>query len=276
MTVLVGLVVGLVLGLTGAGGSVLAVPLFVEVLHSDLDTAVGVSLGVVAIGALFGTLGRIKSGTILVAPALAYAVAGMLMAPLGRRVGDAIPDVPRIVAFSFLVVIVAFRMWRQASQDPESTRVVRAGLDGPDSEGRGPVCRLSPTGRLELKPRCLSRLAIGGAVTGLLSGIFGVGGGFVIVPSLVLLTEIDMHRAVATSLLVITLVASSGFASYVTHVDVVPLVLLRDVSLGVVLGMGLGTVLAKKLAGPTLVRGFVGVLLALTGWMLVHTLIGAA
>jgi uncharacterized membrane protein YfcA len=263
VTLLLGVIVGLVLGLTGAGGSVLAVPLFREVLHAPMDVAVGLSLGVVGIGALVGTLGRLRSGSILFLPGVTYAAVGSLTAPLGQLLGRVLPEALRLGAFALLVVWVATRMWREAANAPDRTRVVRAvATTQPGREG--PACPLSPSGQLEMNPRCLSRLAAAGALTGVLSGLFGVGGGFVIVPSLVLLIGVDLERAVATSLFVITGVTASGFLTYLVGTGHPPWALLGQLALGSVIGMGLGTVFARWVSGPWLTRAFVVAMLAAT------------
>lgn len=78
-----------------------------------------------------------------------------------------------------------------------------------------PACRYDPSGQLRFTSRCAVRLALTGSATGLLSGLFGVGGGFLIVPALVLVASLPMRRAVATSLWVIAIISALGFASHV-------------------------------------------------------------
>ena len=104
----------------------------------------------------------------------------------------------------------------------------------------GPSCRRDPSGRLHLTSRCFAVLVVAGLAAGVLSGLFGVGGGFVIVPALVLVTGMGIHRAVATSLLVIALVSASGVASYLVAGRPLPLALTGLFVAGGVAGMELG------------------------------------
>lgn len=271
MTLLVGVLVGLVLGLTGAGGSVLAVPLFREVLDLPMNGAVGLSLGVVGIGATVGTLGRIHSGSILWLPGVTFAAIGALTTPIGHLLGTFLPDPLRVGAFAVLATGVAVRMWRDATRAPETTRVVRASSISPPAV-HAPACPLSPTGQFELKPRCVSRLAFAGAATGLLSGLFGVGGGFVIVPALVLLLGVSLERAVATSLFVISIVTAAGFVTYLSGKEHVPWELLRMLATGSVLGMGIGTIVSRWVSGPWLTKSFAVVMVAASLFTFINSL----
>ena len=212
MFLLIGVLIGLVLGLTGAGGSVFAVPLLILLGGMNVNGAVGLSLGAVAISALYGSFRSWHSDLVLWPPTIILAVTGALIAPLGKWLGNQLPDTLLLVSFNVLTLVIAVRMWRDAQRNPEHANVVRASK----AEHRRPemLCMLSPTGQFELKPRCISGLAIGGALVGLLSGVFGVGGGFLIIPLLLFLSRIAMVQAVSISLLIITLISSSGFISH--------------------------------------------------------------
>ncbi len=109
--------------------------------------------------------------------------------------------------------------------------------------------------------RCAVVLMVAGLVAGLLSGLFGVGGGFVIVPALVLTSGMDIHRAVATSLLVIALVSAAGVASYLAAGRPLPLESTALFVAGGVAGMGLGTLLARRISGPGLQKIFAAAML---------------
>ena len=110
---------------------------------------------------------------------------------------------------------------------------------------------------------CSAALAVVGVVVGLLSGFFGVGGGFLIVPALLMVTQMGIHRAVATSLLVITLIGASGVFAAFAGGRGLPLVTTALFVVGGVLGMALGRRLAARVAGPVLQQVFaVGVMLA--------------
>ncbi len=125
------------------------------------------------------------------------------------------------------------------------------------------TCQRTPEGKLRLNSRCAILLAGVGLVTGFLSGMFGVGGGFVIVPALVLFSGMPIHRAIATSLLVIVLVSISGVASHVWAGRAISWPLTALFILGGVIGMSLGGVAAKRLSGPVLQRVFASGIVAI-------------
>lgn len=116
-------------------------------------------------------------------------------------------------------------------------------------------------------------LAVVGLLTGVLSGLFGVGGGFVIVPALVLVSGMAIHRAVATSLLVITLVSASGVMSYVAAGRPLALTLAGLFVLGGVAGMMLGTRLGHRLSGPSLQKGFAVALVLVAAFIITKSVI---
>jgi uncharacterized membrane protein YfcA len=271
MGFIAGLLVGLVLGLTGAGGSVLAVPLLMGLLGLSLPLSAGLSLGAVGTAALLGVVLRLRSGLVAWAPAFWMVLGGMVLVPLGQQVARVLPERILLGAFVVLVVVIAVRLWRQAAEDPAATREIRAALS--DEAAPGYVsCRHSETGRFEWRWPCIVRMVVAGALTGLLSGLFGVGGGFVIVPALVLLTGLPMVQAVATSLVVIAVVAGTGFTTFLLH-SPLPWHLLATVAGGGLAGMLAGTLLGKKVAGPQLQRLFAVLMLAMAAsslWHVIH------
>lgn len=260
----IGAAVGLVLGLTGAGGSLFAVPLLMLGLGLATGEATGLALGAVAVSAAWGAMARWRNSDVVWLPAIVLAISGAALAPAGRWIAMQLPDHWLMLGFVLLVAWVAVRMWRQASLAPEAAGVTRARAGGGVSVPEQPLCEFSPSGQLEVGPRCLMGVVLGGAGAGLLSGLFGVGGGFVIVPLLVLLTGLSMQAAVATSLVVIAVVSASGFASYLGFGDAVDFSLLAWLSLGGVLGMVFGSLLAHRLAGPKLQQLFVVLMIGLT------------
>lgn len=261
----IGALVGLVLGMTGAGGSLLAVPLLVLGLSLLPAEATGLALGVVAVSSAWGLVGRLRNRQVVYLPALVLAVTGVAVAPLGRWVATLTPDAVLLYGFALLVVIVALRMWRQSMHAPGDLKITRAQSSVPAlNEHEQAMCRFSRSGNLELKPRCVSSMVAGGIVAGLLSGLFGVGGGFVIVPLLTLLTGLSMSAAVATSLAVIAPVSLTGFASFLVFGGTVSMDLLAWLASGGIIGMLVGSALASRLAGPVLQKVFVVVMVSLT------------
>jgi len=255
MTLLIGTLIGLVLGLTGAGGSIFAVPLLVLLLSLPVNETVGIALGAVAVSALYGAVNNWRYKMILWIPALILAVCGALLAPLGKWLGHQVSATLLICAFSVLAIVIAVRMWRQTIKHPEQARVVRSGKISP-GELMKPVCRVSPTGQFKWRLPCVGSLVLGGLAVGLLTGLFGVGGGFLIVPLLLFLTQVSMQQAVGTSLLIITVVSGAGFVSYVATSTELDWQLLGLLSAGGLLGMFAGNLVGHKIAGPQLQRVF--------------------
>ena len=256
MSLVLGAFVGLSLGLTGGGGSIFAVPLLVYVLGVSAREAVGISLASVGATAFVGTLSRLRGGEVDLRTGLFFALWGFLGAPLGSFIASALSDAVLLVAFAILMLGIAGRLWRRASARPDESREVRALVRTPGSR-RAPACRRSASGRLSLTSRCAWVLSGVGFSTGVLSGLFGVGGGFVIVPALVFFSALEIRRAVATSLLVIAIVSLSGFTFHALSAgSAIDLPLAATFSLGGVVGLLVGMALARRLPGPALERVF--------------------
>jgi len=268
--VLIGCVIGTVLGLTGAGGSVFAVPLFIFVLGLTPSQAIGLSLGAVAAAAIFGSLVRLRSGDIVWLPASVYALLGASVAPVGQWISHQISSQVLMTGFALLVVFIAVRMWQQAKKKPEHTNVLRAG-DALNVGNSSAICRVNNRQPFKIGLPCVLGVSGGAIITGLLSGLFGVGGGFLIVPTLLFLTGISIQQAVATSLVVIGAISSAGFISYALSDAVVSLSTLALIAVGCAIGVALGVVLSKKVAGPALQKIF-SVLMLVTASI---TLIGS-
>lgn len=261
-----GAFVGLSLGLTGGGGAIIAVPLLVYALGVSPREAVGISLAAVGTTAFVGFLRRWRSGDVETRVGLLFAAAGVLGAPLGSWLAGRLPEGLLLVGFAGLMVVVAVRMWRHAGQ--------------PDGEAAPPsdvtlspaVCRRLATGQLVLSPRCAQRLLVLGVVTGVLSGLFGVGGGFVIVPALVLVSGLPMRRAVATSLLVVSLVSASGVLAHLWAGRALDLGLAATFVAGGLTGLFAGQALARRLPVPVLERVFAAAIVGVAVFVLARNL----
>lgn len=258
MLLAIGIVIGLVLGLTGAGGSVFAVPLLMLLGQMPMSEATGISLGAVAASTLYGSYRNWRGGQILWLPGLILAAVGAASAPIGQWLSLQLPELWLLLGFNLLAAIIALRMWLSAARNPQSASVVRAG-NFSDTPRPGMLCNLSKTGQFQLRPRCTAGLIIGGLIVGLLSGLFGVGGGFLIVPLLLALSPISMAQAVSTSLVIIALVSSSGFISHIALSGALdkntwtPLVLVAG---GGIAGMIAGQLISHKIANASLQKIF--------------------
>lgn len=264
----VGVLIGAVLGLTGAGGSVLAVPLLVLLLHLDPVSATGLALGVVAAGSIFGSIQRIHHREVLWIPALVLGLCGVVVAPIGRILSAQVSPAFLLASFSLLSAAIAARMLWQSVRQPEQSVVVRA--HGGTQATEPLLCRFGETQKFDWRFRCVAGLTVGGVLAGLLSGFFGVGGGFMIVPFLNQLNNASMRNAVATSLVIIAAISSSGFAAHI-FTQAIDWPQLSLLSLGSIGGMLVGSVVARWIAGVHLQRVFALTIVVMAALMIVRS-----
>jgi uncharacterized membrane protein YfcA len=245
LALVLGAVVGLILALAGAGGGILAVPLLVFGLHLTIMQAAPVGLIAVGAASAFGAVLGLREGLVRYRAAALIGITGMLLAPLGVRLARLIPNQPLMVAFAIVLAWVAFRMFNQARGGPAAR-----------TEHTQPPCVLNPTeGRLIWTLPCAWALAGTGAVSGVLSGLLGVGGGFVIVPSLTRYTNLAVRSIFATSLAVIALVSIGGVTAAAWQGAIAWNIAL-PFSLGAVAALLAGRLVAARLAGARLQQGF--------------------
>lgn len=178
--------IGALLGLLGGGGTILTVPLVQAVLGLDTRHAVALSLPVVAAAAATGALLHWRAGRLDPLRALGIALAASLGAFLGARIGRALPSATQALLLSSTLVVAAIVMWRRRDAAPDAAAKVR---------------------------HTAALLATGVAV-GMLTGLVGVGGGFLVVPALVALGGFTAAEAVRTSLVVITFSATTAALGY--------------------------------------------------------------
>ncbi len=269
VAIVVGGLVGLALGLTGGGGSIFAVPLLIYVLGLPPDKAIPVSLVAVALTALVGGVQSVRRRLVVWQPTVMFALGGVVGAPLGMLAARGVPEGTLVAGFGILALTVGTLMWRAAAAFPAQASAVRARqyeMDG------GPVCVLAPDGQLRFSAPCAGALAVVGLGTGILSGLFGIGGGFLIVPALVYVTRMGVHRAVATSLLIISAIGSAGAATALWHGRLEWRVLLPFAAGGAA-AMLVGRLLAERFAGPRLQKIFAALITGTGLVMLVDALL---
>jgi uncharacterized membrane protein YfcA len=266
LSLIFGTAVGLSLGLTGGGGAIFAVPLLVYGLRLESREAVGVSLVTVGATALVGLVQRARGRLVEFPTGLLFAVAGMLTAPLGAWLARQLPEALVLALFGGLMIVIALRMLVLSTRNQRSAACV------PTDEMTGPICRRDPQGALRLTSRCALLLAGIGLATGVLTGLFGVGGGFIIVPALITFSGVDIQRAIGTSLLVIALVSISGIASHFAVGGSVPWLVTLSFLAGSLGGLLAGTALAKQLAGPRLQQVFAAAIVTVGVFVIVRNL----
>lgn len=236
-----GLVVGISLGLTGGGGSIFAVPLLVYGLGLSLRTSVALSLAVVGLTALYGALLQARHGTVRWLAGAILGLGGIFSAPLGAWLGHLLPERMGLVLFSLIMVIVGWRM-----------------LAGGASEVPVPwiSCRRESGHPPQFHISCGFKLLIAGALTGILAGIFGVGGGFLLVPALLIVAGLDMPEALGSSLVGVFLISVSGFAANSSFVHAENLLVGAWFLGGATLGMTAGTAVKRFLPAQRLRQVF--------------------
>lgn len=259
LALIFGAIVGLSLGLTGGGGAIFAVPLLVYGLGVSTREAVMTSLASVGTISFFGFLSHWRRKQVELRTGLLFAMAGMLGAPLGTWIASQVPETVLLLSFAVLMAVVAVHMWNQAGR-PSQDCQTKLG------------CQRDPVGEIILTRRCAVLVVLLGLVTGVLSGLFGVGGGFIIVPALVLLTGMSIHRAVGTSLMVIVLVSLSGVVSLVMNGGGMSFTVTAGFIGGGLAGLLFGQRIGRLLSGPALQKVFVAAILAVAVFVTVRNL----
>jgi uncharacterized membrane protein YfcA len=184
---------------------------------------------------------------------LLFAIAGMCGAPLGSHLSRLVAEEWLLGLFAILMLVVAYRMWSKTQGTRRSREVCPAEKALKRNHA---TCQRDADGTLCLTSRCSLLLISVGLVAGVLSGMFGVGGGFVIVPALVLFSGMAIHQAVGTSLFVIVLVSLSGVSAHFWAGNALSPQVVLLFMFGGFVGMWLGGVVAQQLKGPTLQKTF--------------------
>ena len=263
-----GLVIGLSLGALGGGGSILTVPALVYAVGLSARAATTGSLVIVGITAGVATLGYARAGRVRWGAGGAFGVAGVGASFAGTVLNARVDPNVLLVCFAILMIVAAAAMLAKT--------MVHAHPEDDDPAGDSPAAPRRPgtlTGVRPAPPRLsvavALRVVLAGLVVGFLSGFLGVGGGFIIVPALVLTLQYDMPTAVGTSLLIISvnsvvaLLARSGHQRFQWAV-------IAPFTLAAIAGSTAGTRIADRVSGAQLTRTFAVLLLAVAGYVLLR------
>lgn len=234
--------VGVTLGLLGGGGAILTMPVLVYILRVPVKAAVPSSLVVVGLTSLVGMLRYRRAGHVNSRAALAFGPAAVVGSLAGSRLALSVDGRLQLAIFAIVLVVAAVRMLQASRRDA--------------------VIVHHP-------PRPLPVLMAIGAGVGLLTGLVGVGGGFLYVPALTILAGLEMKQAVGTSLALITLSCAAGLAGYVgkVHLDVS---LVAGFTVLALVGVAIGSALVPRMPQAGLRRGFAILMLVMGAWVLVR------
>ncbi len=237
--------IGLSLGLMGGGGSILTVPIFVYVLGYDPKLAIAMSLPVVGVTSLVGAAEYWRAGNVDLRTAGLFGALAMAGAFAGARLALFLSGAAQLTLLAVVMLTAAVFMFRPV-------------------EGVIPAAA-EPVGTGGISLALLLPVAI---AVGVLTGLVGTGGGFLMVPALVVLARVPIRQAVGTSLLVIAMNCASGFIGYSTHVDV-PWTFLLGFTAVAVVGILAGARLVRFVAQGTLKRAFAVFLIIMGAFILV-------
>ena len=262
--ILAGLVTGLVLGLLGSGGSIIALPTLIYLLHIEPKSAIAMSLGVVAVTATVSALDNWRRGLVDVRVALVFGLFGVIGTSVGARLGLLTPVVIQLTLFALVMYAAAWRMLKPV-------KLVAPAAGGVMNAGGGAVVNVGGAAaiggcRAFFSP-CMGQIALHGIAVGALTGLVGVGGGFLIVPALVLLSGIPMKTAVGTSLAIVAANCYSGFAGYMGGVPV-DWSMMGGFTSVTVLGSLLGARFSTRLSQATLKKAFAWFLVVVASYIL--------
>lgn len=241
LAILLSSLIGISLGLLGGGGSILTVPILIYALGVEEKSAIASSLLVVGTTSLVASVQHARAGNVVWRTALVFAGAGMVGAFLGGKLAKFLPSSVLLVLFAVIMFGTAVAMWRG---------------------------RKNTTAVVSSAPLPLLKIVVEGVVVGVVTGLVGAGGGFLVVPALALLGGLPMQKAVGSSLVVIALKSFAGFAGYASHVAV-DLQLVGIVTAAAVVGSFGGAALAKRVPPEGLRKGFAVFVLVMAVFLLV-------
>jgi hypothetical protein len=243
-----GLAIGFVVGAVGGGGAILALPVLVYVLGEGVGPASTASLIVIAVAAAVGAGALARRGHVC------WRIAGLFSLPaavgslLGALASTAVDERVLVLAFVPVMLVAAGATWQ------------RAGADRADEDGGCPPARRG-------------MILVAGLGVGVLTGFFGVGGGFMIVPVLTLGLELAFRRAVATSLVIITLTGIAALASHLATGAAPDVGVTASLAGSTAIGAVIGTAVAGRLPQQALARGFAVIVTVLALFLLADVLL---
>jgi uncharacterized protein len=242
-----GLAIGVALGMLGGGGSVLAVPVLVYVLAQNVHQATTASLVVVTAGALAGGLSHARESHVCWRLAGAFVIAAVPGIIAGTALGNTVSGRTLIAGFALIMLAAAAATWRKARQRTENHRA------------QEPAC----------PPLRVGHTIAAGMLIGALTGFFGVGGGFLIVPTLTVLLTLSMRLAIGTSLAIITATSALALTTHLLAGRGLDVPVTAAMTTACVLGALAGTSLTGRVPQRQLGQGFAAMVAAVATYLLI-------
>jgi uncharacterized membrane protein YfcA len=257
-----GLLIGVVIGGFGGGGGVLTVPVLVYVLGQTAQGATTSSLLIVGVTAVVGTIARVRSHLVDWRTGLTFGAVGIPAAYLGVLLNERVAQPVLLLSFAGLTLAAAAALLvnsRRCSAEPVQDAT---DVPYPVDQGTGGLLTAQPT-RTRGRLGTATTVTACGLTVGFLTGFLGVGGGFLVVPALVIALQMPMNLAVGTSLMIITLNAASSLAPRLATATIAWEVVV-PFAVGAIMGSLIGKRIADRLSGIALARAF-AVMLATVG-----------
>ncbi len=254
VAILAGVVTGLALGALGGGGAILTVPVLVYALGQSAHEATTGSLVIVGISAIAGAVAHARARRVRWGQGITFGLLGTAGTMIGSRVAARLDSTVLLAAFAVLLVVVATLMWARSARQAST-------VDEPDGEFGMELIRVRP----ELFCNCpaVIKVVVTATGVGLLTGFFGVGGGFAVVPALVVALGFPMPIAVGTSLIVVTINSATALATRLASGITLDWRIIGAFTATAVVGSLLGTRVAARVSPRVLTRVFAGSLLAI-------------
>ena len=240
---LFGLAIGLTMGALGGGGAVLAVPILVYVLGENVHAATTASLAVVAAGALAGGVGQVERGQVCWPQVAVFAPTAIVGAVVGTLGNDAVSGSALMTSFAILMLGASLFMWRK----------------GDETDAHDTAC----------PPLRTVRTAAAGITVGALTGFFGVGGGFLVVPMLALAMRFPLRRAIGTSLVIVAFVSVVALAVHLARDAEVDTALTVVMAAAAAVGGYAGSRLSARLPTARLGHAFAVLVAAVAVYVLI-------
>lgn len=268
-----GALIGIVLGALGGGGSILAVPVLVYLLDQSAAQATTGSLVVVGVTAAIAALSAHRAGNVLLGRGVSFGLVTIGGAAVGARLSARVSDAVLLISFGALLLIVGGLM---AARLARQTRLSVSAENDERDRDHGPTGTNEPIISFRDGFTCDCRraliLVVSATVVGLLTGFLGVGGGFLIVPALVLVMAIPMNQAVGTSLVVITLTSAAALTARAGSGVAPDWSLVAILTTAAAIGALLGTRIAGRTDTTKLSVGFTILVFSVAVFTIVQTL----